>query len=101
MIYRMDSPDDPSIAEDPYLLRTPFVCRHVSLTTGHWLTVTQQWVILTGGLRVRLEIGSARKRISDDVESSWLVFDGEVVLREERQPPHHALREVWADYGRA
>ena len=34
-IYELDSQDDPSIAEDPYLLRRPFLRRQVTLTTGH------------------------------------------------------------------
>ena len=55
----------------------------------------------TIGLHSRIEIGSARQRVREDIKSSGFVLLGEVVLRKEGQLPRHPLREVWAVYGRA
>ena len=92
-IYELDSPDDPSIPEDLYRLRRPFLRRQVTLNTGH-CKCRNSGILLTVGLRAQLEIGSPRKRISDDIQSSWFVLDGEVVLREKGQPTCHPLREL-------
>ena len=92
----MESPDDPLVAEEPYLLRRPFMSP--SNVDDGTLVTSVATVVSTTLLDCAADLQSSRR---DDIKSSGFVLHGEVVLRKEGQPPRHPLREVGAVYGRA